>query len=177
MSSGVDPRDQVAGLRAMAHPVRLRILSLLTGTAMSAAEIARELDLTHANASYHVRQLSAVGLLVEAGEESIRGGKAKRYRYDLDHAGSSAADPADAAGYYQAIAGELVRRASGRRSVGTRGTSSDAELWVPRAAWDQALEAVSAAIRALHVAAAAPRSEGTLHVSVTAALFEMDPDR
>ena len=30
-------------LRAVAHPVRLRILSLLTGTELSAAEVAREL--------------------------------------------------------------------------------------------------------------------------------------
>ena len=42
---------EVSGLRALAHPVRLRILSLLTGTELSAAEIARELGLTHANAS------------------------------------------------------------------------------------------------------------------------------
>ena len=47
----------VARLRAMAHPVRLRILSLLTAEAMSAADVARALDLTHANASYHLRVL------------------------------------------------------------------------------------------------------------------------
>src|SRR6188472_798006 len=70
-----------AGLRALAHPVRLRILSLLTGAAMTAADLARELDLTHANASYHLRQLVAAGAVELAGEERIRGGVAKRYRY------------------------------------------------------------------------------------------------
>ena len=50
--------EEVASLRAVAHPVRLRILSLLTGTELSAAEVARELDLTHANASYHLRVLA-----------------------------------------------------------------------------------------------------------------------
>ncbi len=59
--------DDVRGLRAGAHPVRLRILSLLTGSAMSAAEIARELDLTHANASYHLQVLARAGEVVEAG--------------------------------------------------------------------------------------------------------------
>ena len=44
--------DTTQALRATAHPVRLQILSLLTGAEMSAAEVARELDLTHANASY-----------------------------------------------------------------------------------------------------------------------------
>ena len=81
----------------MAHPVRLRMLSLLTGAPMSAAEVARELGLTHANASYHLRQLLAAGQLVEAGEETIRGGRAKRYRYDVDAPGSTASDAGERA--------------------------------------------------------------------------------
>jgi hypothetical protein len=40
--------------------VRIRIVSLLTGTAMSATEVAEELDIAHASASYHLR-LSAGG--------------------------------------------------------------------------------------------------------------------
>ena len=72
----------VARLRATAHPVRLRIMSLLTAQAMSAAEVARELELTHANASYHLRLLHDIGELVVESEEKIRGGTAKRYRYD-----------------------------------------------------------------------------------------------
>ena len=82
MSSGVSDPGRVAALRAMAHPLRLRMLAMLTGTAMSAADVARELDLTHANASYHLRQMRDAGLLVVAEEESVRGGRAKRYRYD-----------------------------------------------------------------------------------------------
>ena len=45
-------------LRALAHPVRLRILSLLTGADLTAADVARELGLTHANASHHLRPAS-----------------------------------------------------------------------------------------------------------------------
>ncbi|HEX6873862.1 MAG TPA: helix-turn-helix domain-containing protein, partial [Micromonosporaceae bacterium] len=83
--TGTDRAGQrpAAKLRALAHPIRLRILSLLTGAAMTAAEIARELDLTHANASYHVRQLAEVGQIEVVAEERIRGGVAKRYRYVL----------------------------------------------------------------------------------------------
>ena len=51
-------------LRAVAHPVRLRMLSLLTGTELSAAEVARELGITHANASYHLRTLLDAGEMV-----------------------------------------------------------------------------------------------------------------
>ena len=56
--------QQIASLRAAAHPLRLRILSLLTGSALSAAEIARELDITHANASYHHAGLLFVAIPV-----------------------------------------------------------------------------------------------------------------
>ncbi len=78
-----------SALRAAAHPVRLRMLSLLTGTAMSAAEVARELDLTHANASYHLRQLLDADELVVDSEEKIRGGVAKRYRYPHERRGEN----------------------------------------------------------------------------------------
>ena len=65
----------------MAHPLRLRILSLLTGVELSAAEVARELGITQANASYHLRLLADVGQLQVSGTEKVRGGVAKKYRY------------------------------------------------------------------------------------------------
>ena len=74
--SGPDVRR----LRATAHPVRLEMLSLLTGAELSAAEVARELGITQANASYHLRLLRTAGLLEEAGQEKVNGGTAKRYR-------------------------------------------------------------------------------------------------
>lgn len=176
MSSGVADPDRVASLRAMAHPLRLRMLSLLTGAAMSAAEVARELELTHANASYHLRQMLDAGLLVVAEEESVRGGRAKRYRYDVDAPGATAEDPDGAAAYYQAIAGELVRRSAARRD-GRKGTSSDAELWVPVDVWDDAVRQVAEAVAGLHRAARPPRTDETVHVSVTTALFPLRDDR
>src|SRR3954454_21445275 len=84
MSLGDEPDRRQAALRAMAHPVRLRMLSLLTGASLTAADVARELGLAHASASYHLRSLLSAGLIVQAGEERIRGGIAKRYRYDAD---------------------------------------------------------------------------------------------
>ena len=173
MSSGVADPAEVSSLRAMAHPLRLRMLSLLTGAAMSAAELARELDISHANASYHLRQMHAAHLVVLAEEESVRGGKAKRYRYDVDAPGATASDPGSAAVYYQALAAELVRRAT-RRELGKKGAASDAELWVREDDWAAAVAQVGEAITALHRAARPPREKGALHVSVTTALFEMD---
>lgn len=173
------PADDVASLRAVAHPVRLRILSLLTGAEMSAAEVARELGLTHANASYHLRLLARAGELVEAGEEKIRGGVAKRYRHRWDRPRKRAdrADQADQADqerelYVRAMADEVVRRFRLRRQ-GTRAFDTDAELWVPRDTWDRARALVEEAARLLHSEAEPPRTPGAAHVNLTAVLFEM----
>lgn len=111
-------------LRAVAHPARWRILSLLTGAEMSAAEMARELNLTCANASYHVRVLASAG------------------RVEL-------------------------------RDTTTPQTNCDAEVWVDPQAWGQVCSMVAEAALILHGSARPPRSEGTVHVNMTTALFTM----
>src|SRR3954471_3313386 len=75
---------RISELRATAHPLRLQMLSLLTGAELSAAQVARELGITQANASYHLRLLHDAGLLVMAGEENVRGGRANKYRHPWD---------------------------------------------------------------------------------------------
>ena len=62
-----DPRV----LRAIAHPVRNRVLSELSATgAMRAADVARELDIPANQASFHLRQLAKYGLVEEAPDEA-----------------------------------------------------------------------------------------------------------
>jgi DNA-binding transcriptional ArsR family regulator len=166
--------DGIKELRAMAHPVRLRMLSLLTGSAMSAAEVARELGLTHANASYHLRILLDSGELVEAGEERIRGGVAKRYRYPHEQAGSSThrSDPGDEVVYARTLGRELERRARERKPR-TKGMSSDLEGWVTPEVWERARDLMLEAALLLHDQNQPPRTPGTLHVSATSWAFEM----
>jgi DNA-binding transcriptional ArsR family regulator len=181
MSLGDEPVRRQATLRAMAHPLRLRMLSLLTGSSLTAAEVARELGLTHANASYHLRNLLNAGLLVQAGEERIRGGVAKRYRYDAERdrerdretlaAGQHIADSQRA--LFAAVANELIRRtAEADWSVG--GTMTDAELWVDPEVFREIRERIGQASRDLHNAARAPRTPGTIRTGTTIAMFRME---
>ena len=109
---------QVSSMRATAHPVRLRILSLLTGAEMSAADIARELDISHANASYHLRILAATGLVVEAGEQKIRGGVAKLYRHPWQTQDMVGPKPSreETEQYVHTMTQELLRRFAFRRT-------------------------------------------------------------
>jgi DNA-binding transcriptional ArsR family regulator len=169
-----DEQREVSAMRATAHPVRLQILSLLTGAELSAAEIARELDLTHANASYHLRTLADAGLVVEAGEEKIRGGVAKRYRHPWEQADmrGKRPSPEDVAQQVHAMASELVRRFGSREPM-TPSWLTDAEMWVAPDVWEQVLSLVEQASRLVHAEAKPPRTPGTVHVNLTAAAFEM----
>ncbi len=172
----MDDPDAIAKLRAGAHPLRLRILSLLTGAAMSAAEVARELDITHANASYHLRVLASAGQVVEAGEQRIRGGVAKRYRY-LPRAKRgdkhiTVKTPEEREAMVRAAADELIRRSDLRRPR-TRVSLTDAELWVSPEVWKRVSALVDEAAGLLHAEAKPPRTRGTLHVNMTAVLFQM----
>jgi DNA-binding transcriptional ArsR family regulator len=164
--------DNQAALRAVAHPVRLQIMSLLTGTALTAAEVARELGLTHANASYHLRNLLAGGLIVPAGEEKIRGGVAKRYRYDpaRDHAPDS---PERKRALFMSLANELTRRTAAGR-FDAKGLIGDGEFWIEPDQWVAIRSKIAQAVQELHAAAQPPRTPGTVRTSTTVAMFEME---
>lgn len=175
-----DEKAQTSLLRALAHPVRLRILSLLTGTELSAAEIARELDLTHANTSYHLRVLASAGEVEVAGEEKIRGGVAKRYRHPWNRPRGVPELPTtptdeDRRLYVRAVADELVRRFD-QREHETRSLLTDAEMWVPPEVWEQVIGHLEEASDLVHAEARPPRTEGTVHVNLTGLAFGMqDP--
>lgn len=178
----MDENERLTSLRALAHPARLQILSLLTGTAMSAAEVARELGTTQANASYHLRRLAAVGEVELVEEVTIRGGHARRYRCPpIADEPQELLVPQDQQvggvaerGFYLVLAQEMQRRAMARRRDG-RALNTDAELWVSPDVWDQAVARVTEVSRDLHQRAVPPRTPGAVRVSVTLALFAMDP--
>jgi DNA-binding transcriptional ArsR family regulator len=170
----VDETDPgaVARLRATAHPLRLRMLSLLTAEAMSAAEVARALDLTHANASYHLRVLLDADQLVVVGEEKVRGGVAKRYRYDATRSvptGSSGSTDriADARAAATEIERRLLEVTTGPSYYG------DLETWVPVEAFRRALSLMQEASAVLHEEARPAGTPDTVHLSATIQAFTM----
>ncbi|MGW7641935.1 helix-turn-helix domain-containing protein [Streptomyces decoyicus] len=166
-------RADVSGLRALAHPLRLRLLSLTTVRAMSATDAARELGESQANVSYHMRQLHAAGLLEIAEETSVRGGRAKLYRHNPSSGESlSTGSGDDYAALASVLAEELLRRSLDRRT-GSRGAFTDAELWLPAEAWERVLQLASELGEIMHSEARAPDTAGTVHASATLMLFEM----
>ena len=176
MAAELTDNAAISALRSVAHPVRLRILSLLTAEAMSAAEVARTLDLTHANASYHLRVLHDAGELIIEGEEKIRGGTAKRYRYVVGcdpERPSSPPSPEDEIAWQHATGHEVVRRL-GQRVTGP-GSSSDIETWVEPETWLEAVRLIRSAMNLLHEHARPSHTGGTVHVSASSQAFLMAP--
>lgn len=166
-------------LRAVAHPLRLRMLSMLTGQALSAAQLARELEITHANASYHLRVLLDADKVVVDGEEKIRGGVAKRYRYRLEAREGRRTDtarPQDVLAWSEAIHAEVVRRLA-QRLAGAPGSSADIETWVTPEVWQQALDLIGRGTMLLHEQARPRGTNGTVHVSATTQAFAMGDPR
>lgn len=172
MSLGVE--GEASYLRALAHPLRLRLLSLLTGAAMSAAEVARELDLGHAAVSYHLRQLLAAGLVEVAEERSNRGGRERLYR-PTPATSPPEGETVEGRQLLTAALAEELRRRAAEADLSAPSTFADAELWVSPDVLVEVRDRVREALTLLHESARPPRSEGTRKVNATVALFGMTP--
>lgn len=77
---GYQPIDDARVLRAVAHPIRNRILAELdAGGPMRAADVAQRVDIPANQASFHLRQLAKYGLVEEA-PELARDGRERVWR-------------------------------------------------------------------------------------------------
>jgi DNA-binding transcriptional ArsR family regulator len=171
----VTASSELTGLRVLAHPLRLRMLSLLTGAAFSAMELSRELGISQALASYHLRKLHAAGVIELAEIRAHRGGRERRFTYAPTASATSGKAGYDREGqvlFAESVAVELRRR-SRLAKPGDTQLGVDAELWVDPAIWASTLDALRIATGDLHKRARPPRTPGTMRVSVSALLFSM----
>jgi DNA-binding transcriptional ArsR family regulator len=67
-------------VKALAHPLRVRILGLLEGRTMTPKQLAAELELPLENVSYHVRTLAKFGLIELQRRRITRGVVEHHYR-------------------------------------------------------------------------------------------------
>jgi DNA-binding transcriptional ArsR family regulator len=71
-----DPRY----VKAMSHPLRVRILALLDERTASPVELAGWLDATLGTVAYHVRSLERIGLIELVAQTRVRGAVEHHYR-------------------------------------------------------------------------------------------------
>jgi len=167
--------DPVAGnlndLRVVAHPLRLRLLSLLTGESLSAAEAARSLGESQANVSYHLRRLAQAGLVELVQETRVRGGMARRYRHNpLSGEALVAGDAGSTASLLTALAGQFERRAA--QAADAPFVFTDAEVWVSPKAWAR-IQVLTRELGTLIHDEAGPPDSGFVHLGATLAVFPL----
>ncbi|WP_345376736.1 helix-turn-helix domain-containing protein [Frondihabitans cladoniiphilus] len=170
---GQNAATELAGLRVIAHPLRLRLLSLLTGETLSAAEAARRLGESQANVSYHLRRLAHAGLVDLVETTAVRGGIAKRYRHDPDSGAVLATG--DREGHHAltgAMAAELVSR-SARFVPDTPIVFTDAEVTVPQDVWSRVADLVRQAGQLLSDNALPSQDQEGVRVAATLMLFQV----
>jgi predicted transcriptional regulator len=71
-----DPRY----VKAMSHPLRIRILAMLTERVASPVELAESLDASLGVVAYHVRTLHRLGMIELVNETRVRGAVEHHYR-------------------------------------------------------------------------------------------------
>jgi predicted ArsR family transcriptional regulator len=102
--------DDPVVIRAMAHPLRLKLHELVGREgSVTAAQAARVLDISQALASHHLRQLAKYGFVerAEAGDERERPWRVTTTSYSLD----PAVDDAEGAGAADVLEQLLAERA------------------------------------------------------------------
>jgi len=168
-----DPEQgQRAALRALAHPLRLRILRAAAAEPVSAAALARSLEVSQALASHHVRRLVDAGLLRLVETRPHRGGRERFYESTLGRHISLPGDK-NANDELEALARVYLANAQSaltRRTPGTSALFAGDERQMTSTQWEQLRSRV---IDALADAEEGP-DDAAIRVSITVALFEVD---
>jgi DNA-binding transcriptional ArsR family regulator len=119
-------------VRALAHPLRLRMLESLAQRPATASMLARDLGESSGATSYHLRALAAAGIIVEDLER--RKGRERWWKRDPDRVGLISSAPAEDPEYDAAVA-QLESTMLGRddeairRYLHQRGEGEHSDEW------------------------------------------------
>jgi len=157
-------------VRSLAHPLRLKMMTLMWPGPLSAAELARELGISHALASQHLRKLDVAGLVELAEERRHRGGQERRYRAVR---GTPLSDQRDGSPFLAETLVHMLRERVARRDPDRPGVTVDAELWVVPEEWERFRGKLASLAAQLHEAARPVRTPGTMPVGISVMAFPM----
>ena len=119
-------------VRALAHPLRLRMLEALAHGPATASMLARDLGESSGATSYHLRALAAAGIIVEDLER--RKGRERWWKRDPERVGLISSAPAEDPEYDAAVA-QLESTMIGRddealrRYLNQRGEGKHSDEW------------------------------------------------
>jgi DNA-binding transcriptional ArsR family regulator len=177
-----DPR----ALRALAHPIRLELISLLRqGGPLTATQAGERIGESPASCSFHLRQLAKYGLVEEAGGGHGRERPWRATAISTEWAARASDDETDAAGamlsrvvierYFESVLEWLDRRPSEKPEWVDAASISDALVYMTA----EELREVDQGFRALlepylkRLEAREPPAKGSRPVSVIALAFPL----
>lgn len=158
-------------LRALSHPLRLRILGMVTARAISATEAAAAAGVAHAAASYHLRQLARAGLIrpvPQPGANARRGRGRPQQRYAMRPAALRRLAPRSGRLMERHLLSELSR------TLGQAGTKriTSAEVWLTPADARRLRTVIAEADRIVHARGLPPGAPRSRHISLTSVLID-----
>lgn len=157
-------------LRALGHPTRLRMLSMMWSGPLSAAALAADLGISHGLASQHLRTLDRAGLVRLVEVRPKRGGRERLYRTVK---GSPLSDRRDSSPLLtEALIANLRVRVADRLPD-SAAVVTDADLWLTPERWTDARKRLRDLMAELHEQAQPPHTPGTVQVGATLLAFEM----
>lgn len=158
-------------LRALSHPLRLRILGMITSRPLSATEVAQAAGVAHAAASYHLHQLASAGLIRAEKQPAVLGGRGRgrpQQRYTMRTAAFRRLAPPSVRLLERQLLVELGRKLaqSGKKRM------TDAEVWLAPADLRRLRTLTAEADEILHSKALQPGVPRSKHISLTSVLVE-----
>jgi len=156
-------------LRALAHPVRLRMLSLMWASPFGATGLASALRIGHGLATQHLRRLLDAHLVELVEVRTKRGGQERLFQTVRGRVLSDRDD--DAPLLAEALATNLRDR-SYRRLPGP-GITVDADLWLSPEVWDRFHTDLTALVDWVHDQACSPTAADVIPVALTLMSFRV----
>jgi len=181
VGDGRRPPVSVAGLyamRALAHPLRLRIVELLHRSPQSASSLARALGIRYGSAQFHLGVLIRIGIAERVSERKRRGGIEVLYaiphgfKVELD----STASPETWHAMYRAHLADLTRRLEAtathpRPEDATRSRTVVSDLRLARRDLPKALRAVDDLVQQLRALSVHDEDPGLLPFTLVLNFF------
>jgi DNA-binding transcriptional ArsR family regulator len=164
--------DRDIRLRALSHPLRLRILGMVPARPVSATDVAAVTGVAHAAASYHLRQLARAGL-IRVQNPPVSGARARgrpQQKYTMRSGILRGLAPRSARLLERQLLNELDRKLR-QAGAGTK-RITDVEVWLaPQQA--RRIHTLTAELNAIvHSEALEPGAPRSQHFSLTSVLVE-----
>lgn len=102
------PLSKPEQFKALAHPLRQRMLFVLGEREETVSRLATILDTHKGNIAHHLKVLVAAGIVEQAGSRKVRGGTEYYYRRSIGHVAIEEARPGPAEAMLRAVSTEFT---------------------------------------------------------------------